>query len=194
MSQYLENVSDVNLELEDMGDCRVETVLQIEVRLQLSRQVVFRRVPQIEGLLPELFFADLKGLQYCCDIDGVRGYLVLLYGRDQRLEAIDRVRQGRAICFGTVHLLRTDRRKHTQRNRPQFVELRGGGGGLTYLLHRRKQQSDEDRDDCDHHEQLDQRESDERRTRSIVFKVHSDRCVMNAQIAHRRPGRDVLRL
>ena len=155
----MEKVFAVDIELVNMADRRIETVLEFEVCLQLARHVVPCRVPQSARFLSEFFFATSKSYQYCRNLSRVRDYLMLLNGQDKRLKAINRVRQRRTLYLCTVDLLRTDRFKQTQRNRPQVVELGGRSGGFPYLLHRRKQQRYQHRDDCDHHQQLDQRKS-----------------------------------
>ena len=125
MRKDLEDVFNVNLERVDMGDCRIETVLQIEIRLQLSWYMISRCVLQVEGLLPEFVLADLKRVQYFCNIDRIRGDLLILHVRDERLEPIDRVHHRRTLPLKTVCVFTADRGQHTRSNWLQ-LQVRGG--------------------------------------------------------------------
>jgi hypothetical protein len=60
--QDLEDMPQVSLEPLELGGHRNETAPQLEVRVQLSRNVVLSRVPQREVLLPEIRLALLQSL------------------------------------------------------------------------------------------------------------------------------------
>src|SRR5438034_9776954 len=70
--QDLENVRQVMLELVKLGECFCEVVLQVEVCLQLTRNVESRRVLEVCKLLPELCLFHLQVVQQPFDFVGIR--------------------------------------------------------------------------------------------------------------------------
>jgi hypothetical protein len=72
------------------------------------------------------------------------------HGRDDRLGFVDRSQERR---------FDVNSRKYLRRNGVQVDELRRRRCCLAHPLNRRQEQPDQDRDDCDHHQKFDQRES-----------------------------------
>src|SRR5882724_3903040 len=123
----LENVRQVMLELVELGKRLCEVVLQVQVRLELARNVESRRVLEVCKLLPEFFLSHLQVMQQPCDLVGIRD-LAGLHVADKPPQLIERPPE-RRFDIGSLEYAQCDLLK--------VFELRGSARRLAHFLNSR---------------------------------------------------------